>query len=192
LCSSIDRYQGCNTWKEFLTAHPAIDTVIETTVPWIHATDIPKLSAANPGAKEERYVIERLRQKTAERTETLKIYPFIWLKAFSITSSEQIDEVRQRIVARVRAYERELKTTKEPAHYIEGFNVTDSYVPTKRKPRISCLSSNSALRVAFLDKYARFVARCRNCYKQATQGVRAIAWPSECFPPRIPKLCNAL
>jgi hypothetical protein len=191
LCSSIDRFQGYNTWKEFLTASPAVDTVIETTVPWIHATDIPRLSANNPGGKEERSIIKQLHERARNRSETLKLYPFIWLKAFNITTPQQIEEVRKRIISRVRAYEQEFRNKKEPSHFIEGYDVTDSYRPARRERKIFCLSSETELRIAFLERFKRFVRQCRDCYQSAKQGVRNVDWPPECFLPRIPKLCNA-
>ena len=67
LVRSIDHYQGCNTWKEFLAAPADLHAVIEKEVPWILATDIEPLSQSNPSHSEERRFITELKEKASAR-----------------------------------------------------------------------------------------------------------------------------
>lgn len=191
LVSSIDRYEGCNTWKEFLSANPDTNSVIEKEVPWILATDIEQLSEVNPSSKEERRVIEGLLEAAKARsTHTLRIHPFKWLEAFNIKEPLEIEAVRQRIIRRVREVERELATKQLKPNRLEGYIVTDSYVPPKKERKLFMYGSTKEIRIQFLTLFERFLERCKSCYEQMKLGVRSIDWPPECFIPPAPRLCN--
>jgi len=193
LVRSIDHYQGCNTWKEFLTAPPDLYAVIEKEVPWILATDIEPLSQSNPSYSEERRVVAEIKEKASERqTHTLRIYPFRWLEAFGISDPEEIERVRARIVARVREEEAALASTIDPIQRIEGFVVADEYKPPRKERKVFMYASSLARRLAHLEQYDWFIKRCRECYELMKQGFRDIPWPPGCFIPPAPQLCNAL
>ena len=190
---SIDHYQGCNTWKEFLAAPADLYAVIEKEVPWILATDIEPLSQSNPSHSEERRVISELKEKaSARQTHTLRIYPFRWLEAFGISDPKEIERVRARIVAQVREEEAKLAPRKDPIQRVEGFVVTDDYIPPRKERKIFMYASSLARRLAHLEQYSWFIKRCRECYELMKQGCRNIPWPPGCFIPPPPQLCNAL
>ena len=193
LVRSIDHYQGCNTWKEFLAAPPDLHAVIEKEVPWILATDIEPLSQTNPSFSEEGRVVAELKEKaSARQTHTLRIHPFRWLEAFGISDPEEIERVRARIVAQVREEEAKLAATVTPTQRIEGFVVTDEYKPPRKERKVFMYASSLARRLAHLEQYDWFIKRCRECYELMKQGVRNIPWPPGCFIPPAPQLCNAL
>jgi len=193
LVRSIDQYSGCNTWREFLRAEPNLDSYIEKDVPWILAPDIEPLSQENPSLSEERRLCSVLRENAAKRrTHTIRIYPFKWLQAFNISSSEDIERVRREIVSRVRAEEQRLSSAKEPIQRIEGYVVTAAYLPPKKSRKVFMYGSTREVRMAHLNLFHSFVACCRQCYEMLKQWVRQIPWPPECFIPPAPRLCNAL
>lgn len=193
LVSSIEDFKGCNTWREFLSAPADVNTVIEKQVPWILATDIAPLSQENPSLSEEFRLIDSLREVASERdTHTVRIMPFKWLEAFNITESSKIEEIRQHIIRRVRQGEEELVTKKAPLRRLEGFVVSDKYIPQKRERKIFMYASSKELRWSHLLRYRRFVAQCVKCYQLMKLGAEKIPWPPDCFRPPSPKLCNAL
>jgi hypothetical protein len=193
LVRSIDHYQGCNTWKEFLSAPANLYAVIEKEVPWILATDIEPLSQSNPSCSEERKIIAALKEKASiRRTHTLRIYPFRWLEAFGISDPDEIERVRARIIAQVREEEAKLAPTIEPIQRIEGFVVTDEYKPPPKERKVFMYASTLARRLEHLEQYRWFIKRCRECYELMKQGYRNIPWPPGCFIPPTPQLCNAL
>lgn len=52
LACSIDEYQGCNTWREFLSAPAHTNACFEKEVPWVRAPDIsPYLKPIHPSQK---------------------------------------------------------------------------------------------------------------------------------------------
>ena len=193
LVRSIDEYKGCNTWKEFISAPATLHAVVEKEVPWIFATDIEPLSNRNPSWSEERGVIDDLLQKAAGRqTHTLRIHPFRWLQAFGISDPTQIEAIRARIVARVRQEEARLAPPKAPLQRIEGFLVTDEYIPTKKERKVFMYGSSVQVRTAHLNLYRAFIDKCARCYELMKKGVKAIPWPPGCFIPPAPQLCNAM
>ncbi len=190
LVRSIDFYEGCNTWKEFLAAPADVNAVIEKEVVWIQATDLDRLSSANPGLSEERTMVQRLLERARGRKHTLRIYPFKWLEVFGVKRSEDIEEVRQRIIALVRAGEAECAEQKSYPRRIEGFVVTDAYLPKKKDRKVLMYGSTKEIRWRFLRRFRHFVDSCRQCYELMKQGVKLIPWPPACFIPPAPKGCN--
>ena len=193
LVRSIDDYKGLHTWHEFLSAKACVNACIEKDVPWVLATDIEVLSQRNPSGSEERSVLSELTEKTSLReTHTLRIYPFKWLEAFGITNPKEIEAIRLRIIKRVRQEEAVLAPTKSPPQRVEGFLVTEEYMPPKKSRKVFMYASTLARRLSHLELYRWFVDRCRYCYQLMRQGACDIPWPPGCFVPPGPLLRNAL
>jgi hypothetical protein len=193
LVRSIDDYKGLNTWKEFLSAKADLNTCFEKEVPWVVATDIEALNQRNPSWSEERRVVEDLKGKASSRqTHTLRIYPFKWLEAFGISDPTEIENIRSRIVARVREEEAMLAPKKDPVQRIEGFVVTEEYKPPRKDRKVFMYGSSAERRRAHLDLYRWFIGRCHYCYQLMKQGCHHIPWPPGCFVPPAPLLQNAL
>jgi hypothetical protein len=190
-CKTIDSYKGLHTWNEFLSAPADVNACIEKEIPWIHATDIEPLSQENPSRHEEQRVIEQLLERTQGReTHTLRIYPFKWLEAFGVTSPVEIEAVRQRIVRLVREGEAEFSDSKPIPERLEGYIVTDAYIPPPKERLIFAYGSTREIRQAHIDLYRAFRMKCRRCYELLKLGVKNIPWPRECFIPPAPRLCN--
>jgi hypothetical protein len=117
--------------------------------------------------------------------------PLKWLHAFKIVDPIEIEKVRQRIIKEVREEEARLAPKKAPLRRIEGFVVTDAYVPKKKSRKIFMFASSKELRLAFLETFHSFIRKCRECYLLMKQGYTDVPWPPGCFKPPIPRLCNA-
>jgi hypothetical protein len=108
LCRTIDEYEGCNSWHEFLTAPADVNARIEITLPLIRTRDLCALSDRDPDVEEERGLIDRIISRARRRASvTLVIEPFRWLKSFGVTSPERVAWVREQIVKGVRKGEAE-------------------------------------------------------------------------------------
>jgi hypothetical protein len=192
-CSSIDTYKGFNSWHEFLSAPADVNACVEKEIPWIFATDIEPLSQENPSRSEEQRVVADITAKAALRTtHTLRIHPFKWLQAFNITHPKAIEAIRQRIIHRVRQEEAELLGQKLYDSQLEGFVVSDDYLPPPKERRLFMYGSTRRVRQRHLVVYDRFVRECRKCYQLMKTGAKNIPWPPACFVPPAPRLCNAL
>lgn len=193
LVRSIDDYQGCNTWKEFLSATPDLHAVVEKEVPWIRASDLQPLSKANPSWDEERRVIDHLTTKAASRqTFTLRIHPFRWLEAFGISTPEEIEAVRARIIARVREEEAALANQKIHPQKLQGFVVTDDYIPPPKERSVFMYGSTPEVRISHLKIYRAFVATCDRCFEMMKIGAKNIPWPPGSFIPPCPPLSSSV
>jgi hypothetical protein len=193
LSRSIDEYTGCNTWREFMSAPPDVNAMIEKEVPWIFATDIEPLSKGNPSLAEERNLINSIEQQASTRQRNIiRVMPFKWLEAFKIVDPAEIEKIRQRIISEVRQEESRLATKRVPSRCHEGFVVDDSYIPRRKERKVFMYASTRELRWAFLNAFDRFVRQCCECYRLLKQGDRDPPWPPECFKPPIPRLCNAI
>lgn len=188
---TVDTYKGLHTWNEFLSAPADVNACIEKQIPWIHATDIDPLSQENPSEREEGEVIQQLMEMTQGReTHTLRIYPFKWLEAFGITTPDEIEAVRRRIVKQVREGEAEFSESEPIAEKLEGYIVTDAYIPPPKERRVFAYGSTKEIRGAYIRLFRAFRLECRRCYELLKQGAKNIPWPQECFIPPAPKLCN--
>jgi hypothetical protein len=193
LVRSIDEYNGCNTWKEFLSAPADLHAVIEKEVPWILATDLGPLSHSNPSEAEEMRIIQRLKNKAASReAHVLRIHPFRWLEAFGIRCPEEIERVRARIVARVREGEAALAPQINPSNRIEGYVVTNDYTPPPRERMVFMYGSTPENRVNHLENRRWIEKQCNECFQLMRQGAASIPWPPGCFAPPAPILYNSL
>ena len=190
LCSSIDEYQGLNTWKEFLSAPADLNSSIKVEVPWIRMHTIEPLSSPNPSVSEETSVITNLLELNKENPQTLTIYPFAWLKPFGISDPKEIESVRQRIITRVR--EEEVKLAVPPrASRRDSFLITN-YKPKKKERKVFFYASTKELRFDFLNQFAHFKVACRECFTRLKAGFRNVLWPPGGFAPAPPIIYNAL
>ena len=192
LVRTIDEYAGCNTWKEFLSVPADVNASVEKEVPWVLLPDVGPLSQENPSLSEERALVNRIQDKASTRERnTVRVMPLKWLHAFNIVDPIEIEKVRQRIIKEVREEEARLAPKKAPLRRIEGFVVTDAYVPQKKSRKIFMFASSKELRLAFLETFHSFILKCRECYFLMKQGYTDVPWPPGCFKPPIPPLCNA-
>ncbi len=193
LVRSIDEYSGCNTWKEFLSVNADVNAYVEKEVPWILATDIQPLSQGNPSLSEERTLISIIQERASSRERnTVRVMPLKWLEAFHIVDPIEIENVRQRIIDQVRQEEARLAPKKAPLRRIEGFVVTDAYLPRKKSRKVFMYASCKELRWAFLETFRRFINQCADCYLLMKRGHIYIPWPPGCFRPPLPLLSNVL
>jgi hypothetical protein len=192
LVRSIDEYSGCNTWKEFLSVPADVNASVEKEVPWVLLTDVDPLSQENPSLREERELIDTIQERASSRARNIvRVMPLKWLQAFNIVDPVEIEKIRQRIIAQVREEETRLAPKKAPLRRIEGFVVTDAYVPRKKSRKVFMYASCKELRWLFLETFRSFVRRCAECYLLMKQGYLDVPWPPGCFKPPMPQLCNS-
>jgi hypothetical protein len=193
LARSIDEYNGCNTWREFLSVPADVNASVEKEVPWVLLTDVEPLSRNNPSLSEERNLINAVQERASCRERNVvRVMPLKWLEAFKIVDPIEIEKIRERIIAYVRQEEATLVRKKTQLSRLEGFVVTDAYIPRKKERKIFMYASCKELRWAFLETFRKFINQCRECYLLMKQGYKDVPWPPGCFKPPIPRLCNAI
>jgi hypothetical protein len=199
LVDSIDEYTGVSTWKEFCETDASTEAYVEWNTPWIRLPSIPKLSRHNPSRAEEERVIQQLIRANKDQ-ETLRIYPFAWLKAFGVTEEGEIEKVRQSVISEVRLHEAELRKQRaaekrgvaSPAVLLQEGFLLSGHVPKKKERRIYFISTVMELRLSFIRTFRRFCDECRECFERATRGITGISWPEGAFIPPIRPMANPL
>lgn len=199
LVGAIDEYPGESTWEAFANMEATLDAKIEIEVPWIRLPSIPKLSSPNPSHLEEKRVIEELNSCNEDK-EKLIFYPFAWMKVFEITTSEEVNEMRARVVEAVREAEQALSLERATnkrgvlgaARLVKESILIRGHKPRKTERRIFFLSSVAELRFDFLGLFRQFCEDCRQCYHLACQGAKDLVWPYGAYVPPIPALVNPL
>lgn len=191
LVESVGDYPGVCSWKHFLTCPPSIGATIEEEVPWVRVPILPKLPSAQISKKAEKRMVRELSAAAQER-HILETQPFAWLKAFDITDPEEIERVRARIVQRVADGEKENRRRRRiekknvfGLDALENMSLDAKHLPKKRSPNIFCLSSIQELRIAFIEAYRAFCARCVEAFEASKAGLAA-QWPPEAFVPALP------
>lgn len=198
LVDSIEEYPGVNSWEEFKAADASVNACVETEVPWIRLTSIPRLSSANPSKREEQRVIKAILEAN-KHMHKLKIYPFAWLKVFGITEPQEIEIRRQQVLFSVREVEQELRIERARLgkrtigrERLMSQGITWNHTPAKKERRISFISSIKELRTRFLEEFSYFCDRCRECLKKLRLGFTDIDWPLGAFRPAIRPLANPI
>ena len=193
LVRSIDEYLGCNTWKEFLSVPADVNASVEKEVSWVLLTDIDPLSQVNPSLSEEHERITSIQRRASCRQRNIvRVMPLKWLEAFKIVEPIEIEKIRKRIITLVRQEETRLAPKKAPLRRIEGFVVTDSYIPRKKSRKVFIFASCKNLRWAFLETFRNFTNQCTECYRLLKQGHKDPPWPLGCFKPPSPLVYNVI
>jgi len=199
LVDSIDDYPGLSTWRAFCSCEPSVNAKVEYSVPWIRLPSLPALPSNNPSAAQEAQVIRQLRADN-KSLETLVIYPLAWLKVFGITDAEEIQDIRLRIIQRVRDGEKDLREKRAKdgkrilgKERLERESIKENGYQSKKQERsIYFLSSIAELRIAMCARFQEFCERCRECYLLMCRGVKDVVWPDGAFVPPIPPMVNPI
>lgn len=107
-----------------------------------------------------------------------------------LTTPEEIEAVRKKIVRLVREGEAEYAESEPIPERLGGYVVTDAYTPPPKERRVFAYGSTKEIRQAHIELFRAFQRERRKCYELLKQGVKNIPWPRECFIPPAPRLCN--
>ena len=194
LVETIDHYPGLSTWKAFTTCEPSVDAQVSVKAYWTRVSGVEtlpegnRLSPANDAAM-------ALRLRESKKTEEceLIVKPLAWLRIYGITDPHKIEEIRQRIITKVR--EGEAQFAKDRLE--EGRGVLGSerlrqqeyfrpHIPKKKDRNIFVICANNALRAAIIQATESILDKCRECYEIVKAGGTVDEWPPGTFIPWIP------
>ncbi|WKZ56998.1 MAG: hypothetical protein QY326_09725 [Bdellovibrionota bacterium] len=197
LVKSIDDYPGLSSYQAFLKALPDVAADISEEVPWLRRRALPVLPSRLLSRRQDYYLSEKLLSQK-HRRHTLSIYPNRWLKTFGITDPAEITAANGRILRAIKEHEAQYsdqrkaaKTKIVGAHRLAEQPILQPHTPKARSRRIYVLSSIAERRAEYITLVKSITALCRELYQLAKRGC-AVIWPPGVFPPRIPRLANAL
>lgn len=197
LVDTISEYPLLNTWLEFSSSPGDLDAALTSLTPWIQQPTIKKLRSRRLTAPEDAYITQQLIEK-ATRQHDLIIRPNDWMKAFNITSNEEVKRINDQIIAAVTAGEAQFAADRARKGYValgakrlRKQEILKPHKPKKKSRRIFVLGSTKEIRIPYIQKIKEIFTECSRLYRLASKG-HLVTWPPGVFPPSIPPLANAL
>jgi hypothetical protein len=192
LCDSIDEYPGINSWSAFLKCDPKVDAEIAIDARWYPVSEIPKLPARSLSPNQDARCYRELVVSEKAVEHPIIIKPFKWLEVYGISDSARIEKIRQRIIAQVRETEQANARARQAAgkrSVPRAVLIREPYMkphtPKKKERKIFLICGDKELRLELLERFRQVLARCRECYKKAKEGLR-VEWPPGTFTPWFP------
>lgn len=192
LCDSIGEYAGINSWSAFLTSEPSVDAEVTIDARWYPVSEIPKLPARSLSLSQDAALQRKLLQSEGAHSHPIVLKPFKWLEQFGITEPLRIENIRKRIIDRVREVERvnaEARTTAHTRCIPNSVQMREPYMkphnPKKKERKIFIICSDKEQRIEILQVYKWIFGRCRECYRKVKEGLR-VDWPPGTFIPWLP------
>jgi hypothetical protein len=192
LCDSIEEYAGINSWSAFLSCEPSIDAEVTIDARWYPVSEIPRLPARSLSPSQDAALHRELLQSERAHSHPIVLKPFKWLEEFGITEPLKIENIRKRIIARVREVERANSAARAPANtrcVPASVQMREPYMkshnPKKKERKIFLICSDKERRIELLQDYRSIFSRCRECYRKVKEGLR-VDWPPGTFIPWFP------
>lgn len=193
LCDSIDEYPGLSSWAAFRECAPSCDAEVEVDARWYPVSELPQIpleGRLNP--KQDAALYRELRASDKALKHPIIFRPFKWLETYGVTDPNEIEKIRQRIIAGVRDKERENAIARVqsnrasvPRVALQNEPYLKPHTPKKKERKIFLICSDQELRLALLESFRLIKSRCKECYRNAKAGVR-VEWPPGTFTPWFP------
>jgi hypothetical protein len=193
LCDAIEDYPGLNSWSAFKDCAPSIDAEVEIEARWYPVSEIPTIPTERClSPRQDAALYRELKESEKAVRHPVVLKPFKWLETYGVTKPQEIEEIRQRIITRVRDAERIAATERAVSHTggvspaaLRRAVYMKPHKPKRRERKIFLICGNKELRVKLLESFRRTVSQCRECYRKAKAGIR-VEWPPGTFTPWFP------
>jgi hypothetical protein len=196
LVDKIEDYPGYSSWEQFITLPAELKSQHIEEVPWVRMPMIEPVSSLDFSLQEEQRLIEKIESQETEMQQ-LVIHPFAWVGAFGVSASQEIEEIRRRIISRVREYEEESRERRQKAgskvigaKKLSRAPINTDHRPKKKGVAYFCLTSSKELFFEFRERFKRYCAQCEECFRLMCMGVEGIKWPLEAYVPPRRRLAN--
>ncbi len=190
--SSIERYPGFSSWEMFRSGN--------STKQWKRLRR-PQFCAISRDANNQAGYSRLAERILAESKDfqTFTLEPDAWIKAFGISSAEEIRKINARLVARVRDLEeraerRRMRTRSQVLGRAKlQAQVLDTGYRSRRSGRRTwCLAEKRGIRMAFIRFMKQLMVKAREVQSRWALGDRLVPYPAGLYPPCMPKLANVL
>ena len=193
LCDTIDEYPGLSSWTAFKGCAPSCDAEVEIGAQWYPVSELPQIPLERRLTPRQDAILYReLKDSEKAVKHPIVLKPFKWLESFGVTDPNDIEEIRQRIIARVKEQERENTITRAqskkasvPRAALQREPYMKPHTPKKKERKIFLICRDRELRLALLESFRLIKSRCKECYQKAKAGIR-VEWPPGTFTPWFP------
>jgi len=195
LVDSIDQYPGVTSYESFKNSPATLDAVDTKECPWIQLPMIPRLPSVSVNERQDRHIVSVMRERAKEQ-HALSFKPHAWMRAFGITTDEEVAHMRREIFRLLDEFEREARDKRvEKCWKVKGAKrlrvepINLSYVPP-RSVRIFVYAVDKYTRIRMIADFKEFCRLCRECYEAWKRGDYTVEWPPGAFEPAHPVRVN--
>jgi len=196
LVNRIEEYPGLSSYNEFKNVSNKIEEEVTMIGSWNPVESIPKLPKRSLNLLEDVKFNKLLLSNGIEHR--YKLHPNSWMKAFGISSEEEVRRINGEILLDLRIREMEHEATRVK----EGWKVMGSkglrlepimkeHTPKKGERSIFIICADKDKRIEYIEKFKALSEECRKHYEDLKLGVR-VRWPAGMFRPSIGTQSSAL
>ena len=192
LAESIEKYEGCSSWRMFTTGNLTIQCEILNRDAF---RELPYHEQNEKGYERE---AARL-LATSTRRQELTIEPNAWLESYGLIDPAVQLRWNSRLVERLRTIEGRAsrvrkRNGKRPMSVFRQRNEKFDLNRQKRKDgkRSSCLSERRKDRREFIKYFRELVHQAKEVVKRWRQGDFSLRYPPGLYAPNMPRLANIL
>ncbi len=195
--SSISKFTGLSTWREFQDAIVSQDGIkfkIRRNLPWLRLPTIPEIGGGSISLEEQEYIIEKLCNQNKEYFE-LELEPNRWMSRFGINRIEEILEMNKEILAQLKTKEDRAaqKRTFEPdPERLSAEPLVMSHKPKKKERKIFFLTIIKETALAFLASYSEYCRGAKLAYLYSICLGPPHPWPPGAFRPPMAQVASLL
>lgn len=192
LVETIEDYPGLSSWALFTSKKHTFKAKL------IRRPQIKKLNSFNISLENQQKLAEQLTRESKICHE-FELSPDAWMKAFKITTAEEIDEINKQIILRVREYEENYK--KQRATHNKSIlgkrslslqPINKAYTPKKFGKKMYCVCNDIKLRIEYIRYVKELISLGKEVYHKWKSGDLSVQYPIGLFPPRQPRLANLI
>jgi hypothetical protein len=198
MVSTIGKYPGLSSWRDFKRCTNAIDSKSSRSYPWIRLKAIEKLPSKALTPKQDRQYTARLKD-SAKLSHELVVEPNAWMKVFGVQSEAEVAGVNEGIIEQLKDFEYSAaRERKEKGKQVIGAlklsqaSIDLSYRPKSHGRRIFVYALDTEIRISMIESYKAFCERCTECYLRWKLGDYSVEWPPGAFKPAEPRRMNYL
>ena len=198
--NSIERYPGFNTWEHECNGIHALDHTVVEKVPYLTRTKIHRLPCNSMNRHQDLCFTDEMLQRTDEEHELI-IRPNGWIEPFlEDPSSEDLEEINDGVVSKVRENEEEYKAARLAKGYkvigaqrLMRQSIKKSYSSDHLVGRhLSYMTDCNRDRLEWVRQFKEFCEACRIAYEAWKIGNYRVEWPPGSFRPAMPPTVSAV
>ncbi|MCB0333987.1 MAG: transposase [Bdellovibrionales bacterium] len=196
LINTVTDYPGLNTHSAFLESLSDPNAKVSEQFAWIRSRYISKLMSRKLTDTQDRALLGTLLKRT-KQSFPLVIEPNAWMKAFKITSPEEVADTNRQILAELFEYEEKARSERLRANKgvygaksLRRAPLTLDYQGKPDSVNLFCYALDPEIRKTMIRQYREFCIQCAECYAQWKRGNFTVSWPPGALLPALPPTFN--
>ncbi len=198
LVDCIEDYPGLSSWKEFqqLLSSSSVDAQSTQKVPWIRLRNIPEIKSKVVSALKDREITGKMLKDSSCDMHELVLKPNAWMKAFGITTPDEIKSINKQIVLGTRVKElvaRVQRTAKGKgvigSDRLRLEPILKPHEPPPTKRRVLVQANNPKLRAKYIWRIKSLAKYAESLFEKWKNGA-SVRWPPGVFRPPLRPVAN--